>query len=75
MSKVHSRPVVQVIEQLQQSGGLKGTDIANFDGVSRATVSRWTGGKKSPHPKTRLIISDLASLGLRGQAPRRILFQ
>ncbi len=60
MSTAHTKPVVQVIEQLQQTGGLKGTDIANFAGVSRATVSRWTSGKKSPHPQTQLIMSDLA---------------
>jgi hypothetical protein len=27
--------------------------------VSPATVSRWTAGKASPHPKTQLVISDL----------------
>ena len=42
------KPVVQFIERLQQTGGLKGTDIANFTGVSKATVSRWTTGQKSP---------------------------
>ena len=34
------KPVVQFIDRLQQTGGLKGTDIANFTGVSKATVSR-----------------------------------
>ncbi|MDE0406388.1 MAG: LacI family DNA-binding transcriptional regulator, partial [Alphaproteobacteria bacterium] len=36
-----AKPVVQFIERLQKVGGLKGTDIANFAGVSKATVSRW----------------------------------
>ena len=30
-----------IIARLQKDGGLKGTDIANFTGVSKATVSRW----------------------------------
>ena len=59
------KPVVQFIERLQQAGGLKGTDIANFTGVSKATVARWTTGQKSPHPNTQLIISDLAYVVMR----------
>jgi len=65
MSKAQTKPVVQFLERLQQSGGLKGTDIANFAGVSKATVSRWTTGQKSPHPKTQLIMSDLAYVVMR----------
>ena len=65
MSQVRTKPVVQFIERLQQSGGLKGTDIANFAGVSKATVSRWSSGQKSPHPKTQLIMSDLAYVVMR----------
>ena len=53
------------IENLQKAGGLKGTDIANFAGVSKATVSRWVNGQKSPHPKTQLIMSDLSYVVLR----------
>ncbi len=60
MSEVHAGPVSQFLERLQKTGGLKGTDIANFAGVSKATVSRWNSGQKSPHPKTQLILSDLA---------------
>lgn len=65
MSQAQARPVAQFIERLQQIGGLKGTDIANFAGVSKATVSRWASGQKSPHPKTQLIMSDLAYVVLR----------
>ena len=59
------KPVVQFIERLQQTGGLKGTDIANFAGVSKATVSRWASGQKSPHPKAQLIMSDLSYVVMR----------
>ncbi|MCY4486436.1 MAG: DUF2384 domain-containing protein [Deltaproteobacteria bacterium] len=59
------KPVVRFIERLQQTGGLKGTDIANFAGVSKATVSRWGSGQKSPHPKTQLIMSDLSYVVMR----------
>ena len=60
MNQARAKPVVQFIERLQKTGGFKGTDIANFTGVSKATVSRWGSGQKSPHPKTQLIISDLS---------------
>ena len=59
MSTVLETPVVRFLTNLQQTGGLKGTDIANITDVSKATVSRWTNGQKSPHPRTQLIISDL----------------
>lgn len=59
------KPVAQFIERLQAAGGLKGTDIANFAGVSKATVSRWASGQKSPHPKTQLIMSDLSYVVMR----------
>jgi transcriptional regulator with XRE-family HTH domain len=52
-------PVMGFISCLQKEGGLKATDIANFTKVSKATVSRWTSGQKTPHPKTQLILSDL----------------
>lgn len=60
MSAVQAKPVMQFITKLQESSGLKGTDIANFTGVSKPTVSRWTTGQKSPHPRTQLRLSDLA---------------
>ncbi len=59
MTNVATSPVVQFLSGLQEIGGLKGIDIANFTEVSKATVSRWTNGKKKPHPRTQLILSDL----------------
>lgn len=35
MTEAAARPVVQLIARLQEDGGLKGTDIANFTGVPR----------------------------------------
>ena len=51
--------VANIIDNLRQRGGLKGTDVANIAAVSPATVSRWTTGTSFPHPKTQLLISDL----------------
>lgn len=51
--------VANLIDDLRQRGGLKGTDVANIASVSPATVSRWTSGASFPHPKTQLLISDL----------------
>ena len=65
MTEAAAKPVVQFIARLQRDGGLKGTDIANFTGVSKATVSRWGSGQKSPHPKTQLIMSDLSYVVMR----------
>ena len=65
MNEAAARPVVQFVARLQRDGGLKGTDIANFTGVSRATVSRWGAGRQSPHPKTQLIMSDLSYVVMR----------
>lgn len=65
MNQAQEKPVVHFIERLQQAGGLKGTDIANFTGVSKATVSRWASGQKSPHPKKQLIMSDLTYVVMR----------
>ncbi len=63
--RAEARPVAQFIRRLQDAGGLKGTDIANFAGVSKATVSRWSSGRKAPHPKTQLIMSDLSYVAMR----------
>ena len=65
MNQMQTKPVAQFIERLRQTGGLKGTDIANFAGVSKATVSRWANGQKTPHPRTQLIMSDLSYVVLR----------
>lgn len=47
------------IEELNEVGGLSGTDIANIVDVSKATVSRWKTGTVKPQPNTQLILSDL----------------
>lgn len=65
MTLTAEKPVMQFIERLQHDGGLKGVDIANFTGVSKATVSRWANGMMAPHPRTQLIMSDLAYVVLR----------
>jgi transcriptional regulator with XRE-family HTH domain len=65
MTSADAKPVVEFMERLQSRGGLKGIDIANFTGVSKATVSRWANGQKSPRPKTQLIMSDLAYVVMR----------
>ena len=65
MTAAAVKPVVQFLARLRETGGLKGTDIANFTGVSKATVSRWGNGLKSPHPRTQLIISDLSYVVVR----------
>ncbi len=51
--------VAKTINDLRDRGALSGVDVANVADVSKATVSRWTTGKASPHPKTQLILSDL----------------
>ena len=65
MSATQPRPVTHFLQRLQEVGGLKGTDIANIAGVSRATVSRWVNGRKSPHPNTQLKMSDLSYVVMR----------
>jgi uncharacterized protein (DUF2384 family) len=51
--------VARYIGSLQDHGGLKGTDIANFTDVSSATVHRWKAGSHVPHPKTQLLLAQL----------------
>lgn len=65
MSQESTKPVVQFLEQLKVTGGLKETDIANFTGVSKGTVSRWGSGQKTLHPRTQLIMSDLSYVVMR----------
>jgi transcriptional regulator with XRE-family HTH domain len=52
--------VAALINDLRERAGLRGTDVANVASVSPTTVSRWTAGASLPHPKTQLLISDLA---------------
>ena len=54
-----SRAVAKTIGDLKNRGGLKGVDVANITKVSKATVTRWSAGTHSPHPKTQLVLSDL----------------
>ena len=58
-------PVVQFLVRLQEIGGLKGTDIANLTGVSKAIVSRWISDEELPHPHTQLVLSDLSCVVMR----------
>eukprot|EP00752_Nemacystus_decipiens_P017038 g15255.t1 len=52
-------PVARFLSTLREVGGLRGTDIANFTDVSKATVSRWASGAMKPQPATQLFLSDL----------------
>ena len=65
MAEASTAPVARFIDRLRETGGLKGTDIANFAGVSAATVSRWATGRKTPHPRTQLLVSDLSYVVMR----------
>ena len=60
MNRTKTSPMVEFLEELQKAGGLTGADIADFTGVSKATVSRWQNGMDTPSPKNQLILSDLA---------------
>lgn len=51
--------VSRLIGELEVSGGLRGTDIANITDVSKATVSRWRNGTAKPQPTNELRIADL----------------
>jgi transcriptional regulator with XRE-family HTH domain len=54
-----SAAVVEILETLQNAGGLQGRDIANIVAVSPATVSRWYSGTASPDLKTQILIAEL----------------
>ena len=51
--------VARYIDRLQDEGGLKGTDIANFTDVSSATVHRWKAGSHVPKPDVQLLLARL----------------
>jgi transcriptional regulator with XRE-family HTH domain len=62
--KVKPRPpvesaVARILDDLEQRGGLKGSDVANIANTSRPTVSRWKSGKASPPLATQTLIADL----------------
>lgn len=56
---VRQGAVARYLGELEELGGLKGTDIANITNVSKATVSRWKAGSTKPHPRNELLLSDL----------------
>lgn len=51
--------IARYISSFEADGGLRGTDIANFTGVSKATVSRWRAGTAHPQPANERMLSDL----------------
>jgi transcriptional regulator with XRE-family HTH domain len=51
--------VARILQDLEQRGGLKGSDVANIVNASRPSVSRWKSGKASPPLATQAIIADL----------------
>ena len=51
--------VTRFIGRLQDDGGLKSTDIANFTDVSSATVSRWKAGSHAPDADIQLLLARL----------------
>lgn len=51
--------VTRFLDNLQTSGGLSGSDIANVVDVSKATVSRWRTGQFKPQPQHEVIIAAL----------------
>lgn len=51
--------IARSLDDLEQRGGLKGSDVANIVNASRPTVSRWKTSKASPPLATQTIIADL----------------
>ena len=56
---MNGNAITKTIDDLKDRGNLSGIDVANIMEVSKATVSRWTTGKSTPHPKSQLVLSDL----------------
>jgi hypothetical protein len=54
-----STTISRSIEDLENLGGLRDTDIANIADVPKATVSHWRTGASKPRPRNELILSDL----------------
>ncbi len=57
--RITSGAIIRIIEGLENSGRLTGTDIANIAGVSAVTVSCWKTGKATPQPCTQLVLARL----------------
>jgi uncharacterized protein (DUF2384 family) len=51
--------IEKYIADFEVEAGLRGTDLANLTGVSKATISRWRNGTAFPHPESERLISDL----------------
>lgn len=60
-----TKPFANYIARLKLSGGLKSSDIGNFTGFTKETVSRWERGQESPPPKIQLLISRLLFVAMR----------
>lgn len=56
---MNSGAISRYISDFESVAGLRGTDLANLTGVSKATVSRWRNGTAFPHPDSERLISDL----------------
>ena len=65
MNQIQTKPVAQFIERLRQTGGLKGTDIANFAGVFQGHGVPMGKRPEDAASRTQLIMSDLAYVVLR----------
>ncbi len=51
--------LARILDDLRNTGGLQGKDIANIVATSQATVSRWSTGKSTPDLKTQTTIAEL----------------
>lgn len=54
-----STAVAKILNDLKQTGGLRGSDLANIVQVSPPTVSRWSKGTASPPIHTQTVIANL----------------
>jgi uncharacterized protein (DUF2384 family) len=51
--------VARILDDLEQRGGLKDSDVANIFNASRPTVLRWKRGTASPPLATQIMIARL----------------